>query len=268
MSRYELSQARYGQLNRGYAVMVFVTEEFDAKSQVKIESHPSPWATTVLKLNRIKRFNTGIYDYSLMTSAFSSIDTNHYKTVLKLTTSIQDWCGHIWLQLNNHHNFYTIKSFSYFQESGDENTKLSADLLEDGIWNQIRLDPSSLAIGSHKMIPSAEYSRMLHKKFRAYDVEIGKEKYTGTKFRLPQTDKQNLLQYTIHYPELNRKLMIVYEKNFPYQIAGWQDTFKSGWGKRAQVLTSSAKLTHVVRSAYWKQNTLKDKALRKKLGLD
>ena len=51
ITRYELQQARYGELRKGDAVLIFVTEDFLTDKQVKYEFGDSGKATSVLKLN-------------------------------------------------------------------------------------------------------------------------------------------------------------------------------------------------------------------------
>ena len=72
ISSYELTQSRYGQQRIGKAVLIFVTEDFLAKEQVKA-NQKSKTTIPVLKSNRTKNFLTGIYPYSIMSSSFSSL---------------------------------------------------------------------------------------------------------------------------------------------------------------------------------------------------
>ncbi|MDZ7934646.1 MAG: hypothetical protein U5M51_06725 [Emticicia sp.] len=58
ISSYDLQQAQYGKLNKGEAVMIFVSEDFRLDKQVKLESDSKENATPVLKLNFIKKFIT------------------------------------------------------------------------------------------------------------------------------------------------------------------------------------------------------------------
>jgi hypothetical protein len=108
ISSYDLVQAQYGKLNKGEAVMVFVSEEFRLDKQVKLESDAEENATTVLKLNFIKKFITGIYDYSMYTSVFTPVQTNTFSATLKVTNTNQEWCGQSFLQLNYHQNGYQV----------------------------------------------------------------------------------------------------------------------------------------------------------------
>ena len=69
ISSYALSQARYGEVHKGKAVLVYVTEPFSPDKNTKADA-PSDGNISVLKLNFMKKFNTGIYPYSMMTSIF------------------------------------------------------------------------------------------------------------------------------------------------------------------------------------------------------
>ncbi|MEL7148626.1 MAG: hypothetical protein AAFO69_19785, partial [Bacteroidota bacterium] len=76
ITSYALEQARYGEVHPGKAVMVFVTEDFSRSKQVKLDfpGRAGNDAVKVLKLNALWKFNTGIYDYSVMQSTFTPVD--------------------------------------------------------------------------------------------------------------------------------------------------------------------------------------------------
>src|SRR5688572_8355489 len=92
LTRYALEQARYGELHKGDAVLVFVTEPFLPEKQVKLERGDPARGVSVLKLNSTRKFFTGIYPYSVMTSTFTPVDFGKTGT-LKVTSSTQEWCG-------------------------------------------------------------------------------------------------------------------------------------------------------------------------------
>lgn len=71
ISRYELSQAQYGENHPGHVEFIFITEPFLIDKQVKHESGPGD-STDVLKLNALRTFNTGIYSYRTMNSNYWS----------------------------------------------------------------------------------------------------------------------------------------------------------------------------------------------------
>ena len=72
---YDLVFPRYGQPRHGVAVTIFVTETFSNTLRVKADpgKHPSSDRFPVMKLNLVEDFQTGIYDYNLMTSTFVAL---------------------------------------------------------------------------------------------------------------------------------------------------------------------------------------------------
>ncbi|MCB1124444.1 MAG: hypothetical protein KJT03_23025, partial [Verrucomicrobiae bacterium] len=170
ISRYELKQARYGAFYEGDAILLFVTEPFSPGAQVKDDSGKDPKAERILKLNAFKRFTTGIYDYSIMTSVFSSMDFSKELPTHKVTSSVQDWCGQVFNQWNHRAQAGEYQIRSYFQSEGDVDASVPLFPHEDGIWNRLRMDPDSLPTGDLKMIPSSVFLRLKHKPIQPYSA--------------------------------------------------------------------------------------------------
>lgn len=164
LNSYELTQARYGELRQGEAVLIFVTEDFSESKQVKLDDPSSNTkdAVKVLKLNRTRKFNTGVYPYSMMESVFTPLDRNNYQNSLKVTTSSQEWCGHTFSQLNLDGNKFSFSGKSYFESEGDEETNVKNALLESELMNIIRLDNENIPEGEIEIIPSGFFSRLTH----------------------------------------------------------------------------------------------------------
>ncbi|PKP51203.1 MAG: septum formation inhibitor Maf [Bacteroidetes bacterium HGW-Bacteroidetes-12] len=253
LTSYQLEQARYGEVHQGNAVLIYVTEPFSEKKQVKADN-PTEEDYAVLKLNFTKKFNTGIYPYSMMNSFFLPLnDLDNHLT--KATSSVQEWCGHVFTQLNNKNNKWEINSYSYFETEGDNEFSISNELLEDELWLRIRTNPTALPTGKIKLIPSLFYLRLMHKELKAYTAE------TST------TIENSIVIYTIKYPELERTLSIHYQKEFPFAIDGWEETYVSGWGENAQQLTTKATKLKTLKTDYWTKHSVQDSVLRKELGL-
>ncbi|WP_298761682.1 septum formation inhibitor Maf [uncultured Psychroserpens sp.] len=248
ISSYKLEQARYGELRDGTAVLVYVTEDFLPEKQVKADRY-SKSNTSILKLNATKKFNTGIYPYSIMQSTFYPVSNT--KHAIKLSCSVQEWCGHVYSQLNNR-DLFEIKSHSYFESEADQDIKLDKDILENELWTQLRLDPESLPVGNLKVIPSLEYVRLKHIELKAYNATA--ELKNGV--------------YSISYPELNRTLAINFNAQFPYDVLGWEETYKDGYGINAKTLTTTATKLKTIKSPYWSKNSNTDSDLRKDLSLE
>lgn len=254
ITSYKLEQARYGEIHEGTAVLVFVTEHFSKKKQVKADE-PGMNDYSVMKLNFAKKFNTGIYPYSMMTSSFVPVDYPKSHAT-KVTSSAQEWCGHVFTQLNNRNGRYDIAAYSYFESEGDDHLQLEETWLEDELWNKIRLNPELLPVGKMKMIPSFFYLRLKHKELRAYDAELSMS-HVG----------KGLISYSVNYPELKREITIIYNADFPYTIEYWKESYLSGWGESAKKLTTKATKISTIKSKYWVKNRVKDTVLREKLGL-
>jgi hypothetical protein len=247
ITSYELTQARYGEIHQGTAVHIFVTEDFLPEKQVKADSKNAK-NVPVLKLNIAKKFVTGMYPYSLMTSTFSPIDLN--QQAIKVSFSSQEWCGNTFAQLNNRANF-DIDFHSYFESDADREKTLKKNILENELWNQLRISPENLPVGNLDIIPSFEFLALNHQKIKAYIAEAS------------LTKKGNFIMYTIKYPELKRTLTIAATKDFPYTIESWEETIT----KRGKTLTTKAEKIKTIQSAYWRKNGVGNVKERKELGL-
>lgn len=118
VNAYNLVQSRYGETREGKAMLIFVTEGFSKSKQVKLDDPEAAGSdkVTVMKLNYTKNFVTGIYPYSMMLSSFTPVSRNQFPSSLKVTMSSQEWCGHVFTQMNLQKNKYAIDSYSYFEQ--------------------------------------------------------------------------------------------------------------------------------------------------------
>ena len=258
LTSYTLEQARYGEVHPGHAVLIFVTEDFSRSKQVKLDDAQGAGGDRVpiLKLNATRKFNTGIYPYSMMTSIFSPVAGDHHP--LKVTTSSQEWCGHTFTQLNQRGEGYTVRQYSYFESEGDQELELLRVRLEDELWTTLRLDPKSLPVGELELLPGTTYLRLRHVPIAAYEAVA----------KLAPGEEKGLVTYSLTYPELGRTLEIHFRESFPHEIEGWEETYVSGFGPGAKRLTTRATLLRRMMSPYWKQHDLADAPLRKELGLE
>ena len=248
INRYKLNQSRYSQQHPGHAEFIFVTEPFLIKKQVKNETGNQP-STDVLKLNALRTFNTGIYSYRTMTSTFQPIDRNGFPHALKSVTSIQDWCGLSFQQINRKKSGWLVELRSYFEKEGDRNYKLNESWLEDELWLLVRLDPQKLPTGTISVIPGAVTTRFDHHSIQLYEA-------TG---KLIQNSKRTT--YIVYYQELQKSLEINFDSQFPHIIRSWKEVSPQG--------TTEAVLTHrVMNSEYWSENKPNDRELRRQLGLE
>jgi hypothetical protein len=259
ISRFEIMQHRYRDLHPGEVVLIMVTEDFLEDRQVKNDRYQSLNSLPVLKTNLIHRFTTGIYDYAVMTSVFTPEQSGKHPHTLKVTHSSQDWCGQTFMQINFDGKAYRTQVRSYFEDEGDEDSAVPTAMLEDELFNRIRLNPNGLPQGKIKVLPSATIVRLLHKPFEAQEVTATLEPYSGNEF-----PGEALMLYRLKFPELKRSLEIAFEKAPPYHIAGWADEYPGFDGKSRRTLV---RRTHILLDDYWKHNGAEDTAMRKLLGI-
>lgn len=249
---YDLKQMRYGEERDGRAVMIFVTEDFSKRKQVKLDdpSGAGKGAMKVMKLNMTRDFVTGVYPYHTMLSVFTPVYDELNSP--KITASMTEWCGQSFAQFNWKNNKYQINLFSYFEAEGDQELSISA-MAEDEIFNLIRLNPDLVPTGHTKLIPSLIFNRFTHIPLDSESAVITKRKTGG-----------NQAEVEVVYSEIGRELLIKYVDDFPYEIMSWQETFTKKDGTK-EVTTAVRKNVQML--DYWRKNGLQDESLRKILGL-
>jgi hypothetical protein len=165
-----LKQPRYGTVRTGTSVLIFVTEDFSDTLRVKADpgKHPASDVYPVLKLDAVRGFSTGIYDYNVMTSAFLRVAPGW--PVAKISFSSQEWCGHVWHQVVPRGGKLAGLFHSYFdgEADGTDDLALPKDgVFEDALpvllrgWNGDYLEPGeSRAV---PFLPSLLWARLNHK---------------------------------------------------------------------------------------------------------
>ncbi|MFN3940407.1 MAG: hypothetical protein ACK4IY_07450, partial [Chitinophagales bacterium] len=254
LTSYTLNQARYTETHSGTVVNIFVTEDFSKSKHVKLDNPDAAGADKlpILKLNQSYKFNTGIYPYSSMQSVFMPVDMYNYPHAVKISSSVQEWCGVAFMQLNNYGERMSLQQFSYFESEGDKEFTFDPVYSEDELWTLIRLAPEKLPQGTFPILPGMIYLRYSHKPVKPYSAT----------FTLKENN--NLHVYTIAVPELQKTLTITFEKLFPYTITGWEESYPVFSG---EILTTTATLNKTMLIDYWNKHTNADRSLRKELGL-
>ena len=260
ISSYSLQQAQFGNLHDGEAIMVFNTEDFRKDKHVKLESDAKEKAVKVLKLNFIKRFVTGVHDFSMYTSVFTPVQTKDITSTLKVSNTNQDWSGQTFLQLNFRQNGYQVLGKSYFEEEIEDDYHIDKAILEDELWTRIRLVPcQQLPVGKVILIPGLGSLRLRREKAAPTVADVTLEPYKGdSTFR-----GDSLFDYRVNYIESKRSLRIIFEKHFPHKIVGWEESYRA----HNKILTSRAILKATIQNPYWQKNMPADTIYRKKLNL-
>lgn len=259
LNRYEVETSRYGEQRRSTVVAVFVTERFDPDRLVKDEDGEGP-SVAVLKMNRIERFVTGIYDYSIMQSTFTPYGSEGPAPSLEVTVSVQDWCGHVWLQLQRSDNKTNVLGHSYFEREGDERRVLPGGpdvLWEDGLWTRIRLDPRSLPTGELRIVPGAVHARLRHRPLRLHAAHAELREIPA------DAEHPARLVYALDYAD--RALHLEVASAWPHELLGWTE-FAGEAGADRRVVTTAVR-TATTRRAYWSEHDNDDLGLRAELAL-
>jgi hypothetical protein len=171
VNTYDLVFPRYNQKRKGIAVAIFVTEPFSNSARVKADpgKHPDSDVVPVMKLNLIKKFQTGIYDYSDILSAFVSlapIEGQPAGATLKTSFSSQEWCGHVYTQMLFHGKQVGFTQHSYFDGEQDQQRDIAqpaGGISEDALllWARGVAQPWSVS-ASTPIVTSLETLRGKH----------------------------------------------------------------------------------------------------------
>jgi hypothetical protein len=173
---------------------------------------------------------------------------------LKVASESQEWCGQTFTQLNLRNGRYAGQLRSYFEEEGDRAFDFAPAWLEDEIWTRIRLAPETLPAGDVTVVPGLQYARLWHK-------EVRPEKARAT---LAAVGAENV--YTLDYAAVPRKLVIRFEREFPYKIVSWEET-QPGAFDGSPLLTTKAVATGSLLLDYWRRHGNADAHYRKELGI-
>lgn len=252
LSGYSLQQSRYGEIHEGQATMIFVTEPFSRRKQVKLDNAIAAGSDkqAVLKLNSTRKFLTGIYPYSMMTSVFSPVNHSTYESAMKLTVSGQEWCGQVFMQMNQRGGKYDVDSYSYFESEGDQDFSIDKSYLEDELYNLIRLNPELLPIGEVEIIPSAVASKFMHEEVAPYKAIATLKSTTW--------QEKKVKVYNLVFKHNERLVNIYFDEEFPHIIEGWEDTY-GGFGRKALTTVAVRKNTNLL--DYWNKHDNKDRHL-------
>ena len=255
VSGYRLVQPRYGQSRTGHAVLIYVTEPFSRKKKVKVDRYTpnNPDHFTVLKLNHLQRFQTGVYDYSVMTSVFA--DPSQGFRPVKQTFTAQEWCGHVFEETLWTDAGAAVRVDSYFEGETTQETRVGTAASEDALWIIAR---GLAAGGAGQAIPGGPtlgrslLRRLRHQPIKTFDgrfvwgpaenVEVPAGRFKVRPLTWSRGDR------------VTCTLRVEVEK--PYRIIGW--SCSDG---------ETAELTGSTRMPYWQKVTAPDEALLKVLGL-
>lgn len=265
IAAYDLEHPRYGEQRSGLAVSIFVTENFSISKGVKTDKphQGNTDVVPVLKLNLVEDFPTGVYDYNLMTSVFTSSEARFERprgVPLKVSFSSQEWCGHVYHQLRFDSASITSTSHSYFEGEQDQESSLpypKTGVSEDALFHWARgFSAPYLSPGESQtlpLLPSLKTIRLKHITPDWADAVFARSKQPS----LLKTEEGEfeVETFSVQKPD-GSKFEIFVEKAYPNRIIKWS----SFEGATAELIASE-------RLEYW---SLKDKGsveLLKEIGV-
>jgi hypothetical protein len=258
LNGYRLKVSRYGQPRDGRAVLIYVAEPFLESKRVK----PNDWRANpadtfqALKLNIVRDFQTGLYDYNTMVSVFVRAEN---MAPVKITFSSAEWCGHVYDELLFQPSSIQSQFFSYFEgETRKAVFELPADgIAEDSLFLLLRgLREDFVRAGKARgfqLLPSLYVSRLSHQPLawlnaavtRApalQSIEVPAGKFETVVYNLSVADGRT---GTFHV-----------EYGYPHRIVRWD-----------LPPDISAELTGTIHVPYWQLNKNGDEKYLADLGL-
>ncbi len=264
LSGYDLVFPKYKQRRKGVAVAIFVTEPFSNSARVKADpgKHAPRDEFPVMKLNLVKDYPTGIYDYNEMLSSFVALAPVNQRaagTLTKVSFSSQEWCGHVYSQMLFDPLKVRLAGHSYFDGEADRQVDLdypAGGIGEDALWLWARgMAQPVLTPGDSATVPmlmSLAASRDKHQPVFWKPVTLK---------RLPGSRKIVVAGAGIEVEEVTAesawgKNTFLVEKAMPRRVV----QYESSAGEKATLLKTA-------RLKYWQMNHPAGEAALKQLGL-
>lgn len=254
MSGYRATVSRYGELRPAEVVLVYVTEPMSRRTWIKDDDAPAADRVNVLKLNASLRFQTGVYPYSVLTSVFAPVDRWRPQAFspVKITLSVQEWCGHVFHGVWPGDDRLVSQIFSYFASEGEAREELptpAGALYEDALLIQLRELDGPFANGADwrgSLLPSLWATRRAHHPLRPVDATITRAR--------ADLDGAPVSRFTLAYGGATRTFDV--EVAEPHRVLAWHGSD----GEDARLLRTE-------RLAYWRLNHNGDERHREELGL-
>jgi hypothetical protein len=274
LNGYHYTVTRYGQRREGSAILIYVTEPFSESRRVKVDDPKKNPKDVVeaLKVNFVREFLTGIYDYHTLTSVFTR--TRDFSPA-KITFSSAEWCGHVFEEMLFEKYHIADRYLSYFDGESDLRrlTHREDSLTEEELLVRIRgLRGDWIRPGERKsipLLPSAFIRRLTHRPLVWTTARIERGRGVET-VRVPAGRFETSL-ITVRTEDRVGKFWI--ESTYPHRIIRWEWTAsgnasaaaRSG-GDPAEGL-DQGELTGSTRLAYWTLKGPGGERYRLELGL-
>lgn len=266
---YRYAVTRYGQLRRGQCTAIYVTEPFSRSKRVKVDDATRNPKDTfdVLKLNLVRDFQTGIYDYNTMTSLF--VQSSDLEPV-KASFASMEWCGNVYEELRVDPGLVSQRLSSYFEdESTSQDARRPKDgLLEEELFMRLRgLYGDYLSPGQAKAVaflPSAFRRRLTHQPLRWTSARI--ERASAPRAVQVPAGRFSTVVYTVKIQGGPEGLFFV-DRAYPHRIVRWEWRQAARGERLGGESNDSGELMGSTRISYWKLHGEGDESYLRRLGL-
>ena len=267
---YDLTVTRYGEPRGGRAVLVYVTEPFSMRRRVKVDNPSKDPADTfeALKLNLVRDFQTGIYDYNTMTSVFAR---SRDFAPAKISFSSAEWCGHVYEELRFDRTAVRQTVRSYFEgESGDRELKAPrGGVPEENLYILLRgLRGAYLRPGETRTVPFLPASivrRLTHRPAAWSSATI--ERADRAEQVVVPAGTFEAQRYVVK-PDDGRVGTFWVEAATPHRLLRWTWSGTARGSRMAGDAAERAELTGTARVPYWQLHRNGDERLLRDLGLE
>jgi hypothetical protein len=246
LAGYDLTFPRYGQPRHGETVTIFCTEKFG-----------------VMKLNLVQDFGTGIYDYNLMTSVFTTLAAVNGRGIgstTKISFGSQEWCGNVFQELLFDADAIRSARYSYFDGEADQQEKFAYPtdgVSEDALllWARGLAAPRLDAGQSRQvnLLRSVRTTRLLHKPLEWQKATLSR---TGEERKVTVPAGDFVTEICTARIDGGRAWTFYVEKDSPHRLIQWE----CNDGEENKLLGSD-------RLKYWQMNAPGFESELKKLGL-
>lgn len=263
---YRIVVHRYGHPRVGRGVAIYVTEPFSASKHVKLDDYrKNPGdVLDVLKLNLVRDFQTGIYDYHTMVSLF--VKTADF-TPVKLAFTSAEWCGQVYEELNFDGSKVSERFASYFENESSSSTSdvPRGGVIEDNLFVLLRgLRGAWLAPGEKRQVSylaGSFWRRLAHRRF-AWSTATIERLRAGETVRVPAGSFATDV-YVVRAAD-GRVGRFFIERAYPHRVVRWAWTAPAAASLGG---TDSGELTGSARLEYWRLHDPGDESYLKALGL-
>jgi len=265
---YRLTIDRYGHPRHGRAVAIYVTEPFSRSKHVKLDdpSKSPADALDVLKLNLVRDFQTGIYDYHTILSLF--VNSADFKPV-KVAFSSSEWCGQVYEELVASGSKLSQRVSSYFE--GESSVRDLANpaggVQEDDLFILLRgLRGRYLEPGGKRTVAflaSPFYRRLAHRP-AIWTTAVIERLAAAAPITVPAGSFS--ADVFVVRPSDGREGRFYIERPYPHRIVRW--VWKPAPAAGPLGVTDEAELTGSTRLQYWRTHDPGDEKYLEQIGLE